>query len=242
MKTNFPNSKPTNSETKLLTRFAVIKVLDTEYLSILSLTIFLCGMLAFFSPNTSFAENSGTDKDSSKTFSFMQNSPVSTSQGSGIKISTRYAPQTDSIKESFPQAHSLTPSTVRVAPLHGIWGKIVDSPSGTDSPYCEKDLVYIRCSDTKRGLLREGDRFGIVANSTDPSLSRPCGSFSDVQSRILGRIEITSVGADLILGIIVECRAVIRNGYQITPIPQTAVELPSHLEAEAISSMDGHTS
>lgn len=151
-------------------------------------------------------------------------------------------PYTDSIKESSSQAHSLTLSTGQLATLPRYWGKIVDSPSGITPQYCEKDLVYIRCSDTKRGLLKEGDRFGIVATPSDPSSSRSCGSLSDDQPRIIGRLEITSVGTDLILGIIVECRTAIRNGYQITTIPKTIIQLPSHLEAEAMSSIDGHTS
>jgi hypothetical protein len=151
-------------------------------------------------------------------------------------------PWTDPNSESSLYSHSLPPLPGPIAPLPRAWGQIVDSPSGPESHYCEKDLVYIKCSDTKRGMLREGDRFGIVATPTDPSLSRSCGSLSDDQSRILGRIEITSVGVDLILGIIVECRTAIHNGYQITPIPQTTTQLPSHLEAEAITRTDGHTS
>ena len=36
--------------------------------------------------------------------------------------------------------------------MNPFWGQIVDSPSGVCALYHEKDIVYIRCVDSKRGI------------------------------------------------------------------------------------------
>jgi len=120
------------------------------------------------------------------------------------------------------------------------WGKIVDTPSGKRKFYGERDLVYIKIADTKRGLVREGDRFCIIdekRHSNDLN-HRVVGSNS--QGRILGKIEITSVGCDLIMGIILDCGSSIIKGSEIAPM---SLLEPSHFsDADLFLSIDGHMS
>ncbi len=98
-----------------------------------------------------------------------------------------------------------------------IWGKIVDSPSSLKERFSERDPVYIRCYGSKRQVIREGDRFGIFAYPSLPSKLNSTKNDLDTDARIVGEIEITSVGLDLVLGIIVHCRTEIHKGYQIAP-------------------------
>ncbi|MGC8658387.1 MAG: hypothetical protein ACP5U1_04875 [Desulfomonilaceae bacterium] len=109
-------------------------------------------------------------------------------------------------------------SKAKINHSNTIWGEIVDSPLGTRSLYKENDLVYVRCSNSKLGMIREGDRFGILPHP----VSRYCNRYGVHQSRINkpleGQIEITNVGSDLITGIIVECHGLIKNGYLIFPL------------------------
>jgi len=120
-----------------------------------------------------------------------------------------------------------------------VWGKIVDSPTGILALYREKDLGYIRCADAKRGMVREGDRFGIVAGPATDLRRRTIVNPLDSKNMLLGQIEITSAGSDLIMGIILECRTLIHNGYQIAPLLQTTVEQSNLPDIERILSMDG---
>lgn len=98
-----------------------------------------------------------------------------------------------------------------------IWGKIVDSPSALKQRFSESDPVYIRCCGSKRRFIREGDRFGIFAYPSSTSKLNATKNDLDTDARIVGEIEITSVGLDLVLGIIVHCRTEIHKGYQIAP-------------------------
>jgi hypothetical protein len=120
------------------------------------------------------------------------------------------------------------------------WGKIVDTPSGTKKYYGERDLVYIKIADTKRGLIREGDRFCIIDETRHLTAFNHRVAVSNSKDRILGQIEITSVGCDLIMGIILDCSSSIIKGSEITPISLTE---PSHFsDADLYLSIDGHKS
>jgi hypothetical protein len=120
------------------------------------------------------------------------------------------------------------------------WGKIVDTPSGTKKYYSERDLVYIKIADTKRGLIREGDRFCIVDETRHLNALNHQAAESNSQGRILGQIEITSVGCDLIMGIILDCGSSIIKGSEIAPISLTE---PSHFsDADLYLSIEGHKS
>jgi len=105
------------------------------------------------------------------------------------------------------------------------WGKIVDSPSNSKDFFVVKDLVYIRCWDSKHESVREGDRFAILSNlqSHDFDIS---SELPESWSKILGEIEITSVGADLLLGIITDCRTEIHKDYRIAPYRKLGSKLP----------------
>ena len=120
------------------------------------------------------------------------------------------------------------------------WGKIVDTPSGTRKFYGERDLVYIKIADTKRGLVREGDRFCIIDEKRHSNDLNHRVVGSDSQARILGKIEITSVGCDLIMGIILDCGSSIIKGSEIAPI--SLPEASHFSDADVFLSIDGHTS
>ncbi|MFA6221381.1 MAG: hypothetical protein WC647_03620 [Desulfomonilaceae bacterium] len=173
-------------------------------------------------------------------------SRIKTLSGMSLVILSFWMPATSFAENSFcptnDQAHRMAGNpinpTINVPSLS--WGKIVDTPSGTKKYYGERDLVYIKIADTKRGLIREGDRFCII-NETRHSNDlnhRVVGSNS--QGRILGQIEITSVGCDLIMGIILDCGSSIIKGSEIAPI---SLPEPSHFsDADLFLSIDGHTS
>ncbi|MHB8205182.1 MAG: hypothetical protein ACYDHG_15970 [Desulfomonilaceae bacterium] len=126
--------------------------------------------------------------------------------------------------------------------MNPFWGQIVDSPSGVCALYHEKDIVYIRCVDSKRGLVREGDRFAIFSDSLSTIMPATTFNSSDSRNVALGEIEITSAGSDLITGIILECRSFICNGSQISPLLETTIEPPYVPMNEIILSLDGHKS
>lgn len=126
--------------------------------------------------------------------------------------------------------------------MNHCWGQIVDSPSGVCALYHEKDLVYIRCVDSKRALVREGDRFAIFSDSLSNIMPATTFNPSDSGNVALGEIEITSAGSDLITGIILECRSFICNGSQISPLLETTMEPPYVPMNEIILSLDGHKS
>ncbi len=173
-------------------------------------------------------------------------SRIKTLSGMSLVILSFWMPATSFAENSFcptnDQAHRMAGNpinpSINVPSLS--WGKIVDTPSGTKKYYGERDLVYIKIADTKRGLIREGDRFCII-NETRHSNDlnhRVVGSNS--QGRILGQIEITSVGCDLIMGIILDCGSSIIKGSEIAPI---SLPEPSHFsDADLFLSIDGHTS
>jgi hypothetical protein len=120
------------------------------------------------------------------------------------------------------------------------WGKIVDTPSGTKKYYGERDLVYIKIADTKRGLIREGDRFCIIDETRHLAALNHRVAGSNSKGRILGQIEITSVGCDLIMGIILDCGSSIVKGSKIAPISPTE---PSHFsDADLYLSIEGQKS
>jgi hypothetical protein len=112
-----------------------------------------------------------------------------------------------------------------------LWGKIVDSPLLPKELFRVRDLVYIRCCKEKHEFVREGDRFEILAH---PSLHSQLNINQDrpePESKIVGEIEITSVGSDLVLGIIIDCRAEILRGYRIVRFSRIGVEQRNSLDS-----------
>ena len=119
-----------------------------------------------------------------------------------------------------------------------LWGKIVDSPLLPKELFRVRDLVYIRCCKEKHEFVREGDRFEILAH---PSLHSQLNINQDrpePESKIVGEIEITSVGSDLVLGIIIDCRAEILRGYRIVRFSRIGVEQRNSLDSGRLNIPD----
>ena len=119
-----------------------------------------------------------------------------------------------------------------------LWGKIVDSPLATKELFRIRDLVYIRCCKEKHEFVREGDRFEILAHHSLHSQLNINQDRPDPESKIVGEIEITSVGSDLILGIIVDCRAEILKGYRIVRFSTIGIERQHSLDSDRLNILD----
>lgn len=124
---------------------------------------------------------------------------------------------------SFASDHNLD----KISQANSIWGEIVDCPSRGCALYKKNDLVYVRCEKSKLGLVREGDRFGIVPKSTSVDLLRRLTDSLNTIKAPLGQLEIISVGFDLVTAVILECHGLIRNGNQISPLAKTVTSLPA---------------
>ena len=96
-----------------------------------------------------------------------------------------------------------------------IWGYIVASPEVNKLHWLERDLVYIRFRPSKKQVILVGDRLGIfrdhgpIHHPLNPN--RPAGYVS----RIVGEVEITSTGNELVTGIIIDCYEEIVRGDKI---------------------------
>lgn len=97
-----------------------------------------------------------------------------------------------------------------------IWGYIVASPEPNKVHFLERDLVYIRFRPSKKQAILVGDRFGIYRDRgplTHPlNPNRQLGFFSAV----IGEVEITSTGHDLVTAIILDSFEEIKTGDKIS--------------------------
>lgn len=143
-------------------------------------------------------------------------SPALNSPGVSSQVQTEYQPRRHA------ERHYIDSNTNHA---DRVWGEIVDSPLGARSLYKENDLVYVRCPNSKLGLIREGDRFGILPYSASHCGHRHGKPTALAQKSLKGQIEITNVGSDLITGIILECKGLIQNGYKISPLVKTSGHL-----------------
>jgi hypothetical protein len=116
-----------------------------------------------------------------------------------------------------------------------LWGKIVDSPLLPKELFRLSDLVYIRCCKEKHEFVREGDRFEILAHPSLHSQLNINQNRPDSESKIVGEIEITSVGSDLVLGIIIDCRAEILKGYRIVRSSRIDIEQRNSLDSDRLN-------
>ncbi|MBI4966081.1 MAG: LysM peptidoglycan-binding domain-containing protein [Desulfomonile tiedjei] len=97
-----------------------------------------------------------------------------------------------------------------------VWGYIVASPEGTKVHFLERDLLYIRFRPSKKQAILVGDRFGVyrdrgpVTHPLNPN--RQIGFFSEV----IGEVEITSTGHDLITAIVLDSYEEIKKGDRIS--------------------------
>jgi hypothetical protein len=121
--------------------------------------------------------------------------------------------------------YKLSPRPARV------WGYIVSSPEVNKVHFLERDLVYVRFRPSKRQCILVGDRFGIYRDKgplfhpINPE--RPVGYLAEV----VGEIEITSTGHNLITGIILESYVEIERGDKIclfTPRRKEIVPTKTH--------------
>jgi hypothetical protein len=112
-----------------------------------------------------------------------------------------------------------------------IWGYIVSSPELNKNHYLERDLIYIRFRPSKKQAILVGDRLGIFRDQgplhhpLNPN--RPTGYYS----RIVGEVEITSTGNELITGIIIDSYEEIVRGDKIclfAPRPREIVPTKTH--------------
>ncbi len=105
--------------------------------------------------------------------------------------------------------YKLSPRPVQV------WGYIVSSPELNKAHYLERDLVYIRFRPSKKQAILVGDRLGIyrdrgpVHHPLNPN--RPTGYLS----RVVGEVEITSTGHELVTAIILDSYEEIVRGDKI---------------------------
>lgn len=96
-----------------------------------------------------------------------------------------------------------------------VWGYIVSSPDANKNHFLERDLVYIQFRRSKKQVVLVGDRFGIfrdrgpLFHPVNPD--REIGYVTDV----VGEIEITSTGNDLITAIILESYVELQRGDKV---------------------------
>ncbi|MFH0822430.1 MAG: hypothetical protein V2B18_06740 [Pseudomonadota bacterium] len=97
-----------------------------------------------------------------------------------------------------------------------VWGYIVSCPDPGKMYYLERDLVYVRFRPSKRQCIMVGDRFGIyrergpLQHPLDPE--RRAGYMSE----IVGEVEVTSTGHELVTCIILESYVELQRGEKIT--------------------------
>jgi hypothetical protein len=96
-----------------------------------------------------------------------------------------------------------------------VWGYIVSSPEPNKDHFLERDLVYIQFRPSKKQVILVGDRFGIYRDRGPLyhpiNLDREIGYVTDV----VGEIEITSTGNDLVTAIILESYVELQRGDKV---------------------------
>lgn len=114
---------------------------------------------------------------------------------------------------------------------NNLWGYIVSSPEVNKTNFLERDLVYIRFRPSKKQTILVGDRLGIyrdrgpLYHPVNPE--REIGYLTD----IVGELEVTSTGHDLITGIIIESYVEITRGDKVclyTPRAREIVPSKTH--------------
>jgi len=85
-----------------------------------------------------------------------------------------------------------------------LWGYVVGSPDPFKNQFLERDLLYVRFRPSKKQVVMVGDRFGVYRERGP--LKHPLNSDRKIGylTEIVGEIEITNIGHDLVTGIILE--------------------------------------
>jgi hypothetical protein len=112
-----------------------------------------------------------------------------------------------------------------------VWGYIAASAELDRDHYLEKDIVYVRFRPSKRQCILVGDRFGILREKGPVfhplDIQRPVGYAGE----IVGEIEVTNVGHELVSAIILESYVEIVKGDKIclfAPVPREIVPTKTH--------------
>ncbi len=108
------------------------------------------------------------------------------------------------------------------------WGYVVSGIERNKERFLERDLIYVRFRPSKKQAVLVGDRFGIYRDRGPlyhpVNADREIGYLTDV----VGEVEITSTGHDLITGIILESYVEIERGDKICfYAPRTRQIVPS---------------
>jgi len=97
-----------------------------------------------------------------------------------------------------------------------VWGYIVASPEPMKVHFLERDLLYIRFRPSKKQAILVGDRFGVYRDrgplNHPLNPNRQIGMFSEV----IGEVEITSTGHDLVTAIVLDSYQEIKRGDKIS--------------------------
>jgi hypothetical protein len=106
-----------------------------------------------------------------------------------------------------------------------LWGYIVSSPEVAKYHFLERDLVYIRFRPSKKQVILVGDRFGIYRDrgplNHPINRDKPIGYLTE----LVGEVEVTSTGHDLVTAIILDSYEEIVRGDKITLFTPRAKEI-----------------
>jgi hypothetical protein len=96
-----------------------------------------------------------------------------------------------------------------------LWGYLVASPEVYKEHFLEQDLVYVRFRPSKRQCVMVGDRFGIYRE--DGPIPHPLNSDRSIGyiAEIVGELEITNVGHELVTAIILDSYVEIERGDKV---------------------------
>jgi len=97
-----------------------------------------------------------------------------------------------------------------------LWGYVVGSPDPFKDQFLERDILYIRFRPSKKQVVMVGDRFGVYREKGP--LNHPLNPDRKIgyMSEIVGEIEITSTGHDLVTGIVLESFVELAKGDKIS--------------------------
>lgn len=96
-----------------------------------------------------------------------------------------------------------------------LWGYIVASPDEARDHYLDRDLVYVRFRPSKRQCVMVGDRFGIYRERGP--LFHPLNPDKRMGylSEVVGEVEVTDVGHDMVTCIILDSYVEIQVGDRV---------------------------
>jgi hypothetical protein len=112
-----------------------------------------------------------------------------------------------------------------------LWGYIVSCPDVTKTHYLERDLVYIRFRPSKKQAILVGDRFGIYRDRGPMFHPLNPEKIIGHVSEVVGEVEVTSTGHELVTAMILDSYQEIVIGDKIslfTPRSRQIVPTKTH--------------